>query len=144
MITMSHHARGNNVKFFNSVENPYGKTWVRENPSYSEPAIRVVLWQKVFLEISQNSQETTCTRVSFCLCSSVIYLWYLPIGFCRRWWASLCFLRYSSFFISIRSWRIFIWFKGLSSLSFSINFQIWEYAWGMILPANWKKNRRKD
>ena len=30
-----------------------------------KPATRVVLWEKVFLEISQNSQENTCARVSF-------------------------------------------------------------------------------
>ena len=30
-----------------------------------EPATRGVLWEKVFLEISQNSQENTCARVSF-------------------------------------------------------------------------------
>ena len=30
-----------------------------------EAAIRGVLWKKVFLEISQNSQENTCARVSF-------------------------------------------------------------------------------
>ena len=39
---------------------------------YSEPsetsaeaATRGALWEKVFLEISQNSQENTCARVSF-------------------------------------------------------------------------------
>ena len=31
----------------------------------SEAATRGVLWKKVFLEISQNSQENTCPRVSF-------------------------------------------------------------------------------
>ena len=31
----------------------------------SEAATRGVLWKKVFLEISQNSQENTCVRVSF-------------------------------------------------------------------------------
>ena len=31
----------------------------------SEAATRGVLWKKVFLEISQNSQENTCARVSF-------------------------------------------------------------------------------
>ena len=30
-----------------------------------ETAIRGVSWKKVFLEISQNSQENTCARVSF-------------------------------------------------------------------------------
>ena len=30
-----------------------------------EAATRGVLWKKVFLEILQNSQENTCTRVSF-------------------------------------------------------------------------------
>ena len=32
---------------------------------YSEAATRVVLCKKVFLEISQNSQENTCARTSF-------------------------------------------------------------------------------
>ena len=32
---------------------------------HSEAATRGVLWEKVFLEILQNSQETTCARVSF-------------------------------------------------------------------------------
>ena len=31
----------------------------------SEAATRSVLWKKVLLEISQNSQENTCPRVSF-------------------------------------------------------------------------------
>ena len=31
----------------------------------AEAATRGVLWKKVFLEISQNSQENTCARVSF-------------------------------------------------------------------------------
>ena len=31
----------------------------------SEAAIRGVLWKKVFLEISLNSQENTCVKVSF-------------------------------------------------------------------------------
>ena len=30
-----------------------------------EAATRGVLWKKLFLEISQNSQENTCARVSF-------------------------------------------------------------------------------
>ena len=33
---------------------------------FAEPATtRGVLWKKVLLEISQNSQENTCARVSF-------------------------------------------------------------------------------
>ena len=32
---------------------------------HMEAATRGVLWKKVFLEISQNSQENTCARVSF-------------------------------------------------------------------------------
>ena len=31
----------------------------------SEAATRGALWKKIFLEISQNSQENTCARVSF-------------------------------------------------------------------------------
>ena len=33
--------------------------------SFLEAATRSVLWQKVFLEILQNSLENTCARVSF-------------------------------------------------------------------------------
>ena len=36
-----------------------------KNKRPSEAATRGVLWKKVFLEISQNSQENTCARVSF-------------------------------------------------------------------------------
>ena len=32
---------------------------------FAEAATRGVLWKKVFLEISQNSQENTCVRASF-------------------------------------------------------------------------------
>ena len=32
--------------------------------SFSEAAARSVLWEKVFLKISQNSQENTCARDS--------------------------------------------------------------------------------
>ena len=32
---------------------------------FTEAATRGVLYNKVFLEISQNSQENTCARVSF-------------------------------------------------------------------------------
>ena len=32
---------------------------------YSEAAAGSVLWEKMFLETSQNSQENTCARVSF-------------------------------------------------------------------------------
>ena len=31
----------------------------------AEAATRDVLWKKMFLQISQNSQENTCSRVSF-------------------------------------------------------------------------------
>ena len=31
----------------------------------SEAATEAVLWEKVFLEISQNSQKNICTRASF-------------------------------------------------------------------------------
>ena len=39
---------------------------------FIEEATRGVLWKKVFLEISQNSQESTHTRVSFLLYVSTI------------------------------------------------------------------------
>ena len=35
------------------------------NKPFSEAATRGALWKKVFLEISQNSQENTCARVFF-------------------------------------------------------------------------------
>ena len=35
------------------------------NIANTEAAIRGVLWKNVYLEFSQNSQENTCTRVSF-------------------------------------------------------------------------------
>ena len=37
----------------------------RDNRKMVEVATRRVLWKKVFSEISQSSQEKTCTRVSF-------------------------------------------------------------------------------
>ena len=36
-----------------------------ENEDPAEAAARGVLWKKLFLEISQNSQVNTCARVSF-------------------------------------------------------------------------------
>ena len=45
----------------------YGKIWVGFCPNtgtLSEAATRGVLCKKMFLEISQNSQESTCARVS--------------------------------------------------------------------------------
>ena len=36
-----------------------------ERVYYAEAATWGVLWKKVFLKISQNSQENTCARVSF-------------------------------------------------------------------------------
>ena len=35
------------------------------NNFYTEAATASVLWENVFLEISQNPQENTCARVSF-------------------------------------------------------------------------------
>ena len=37
----------------------------RNGHNNREAPTRGVLWKKVFLEISQNSQENTCARVSF-------------------------------------------------------------------------------
>ena len=39
------------------------KSYIRN--CYSEAATGSVIWEKVFLEITQNSQENTCARVSF-------------------------------------------------------------------------------
>ena len=38
---------------------------VKENFVTTEAATRGVLWKKVFLVISENSQEKTCARFSF-------------------------------------------------------------------------------
>ena len=46
----------------------------------SEAATRGVLWKKLFLEISQNSQENTCSRVSF-----LINLQARPKIYWNRW-----------------------------------------------------------
>ena len=50
-----------------NIENCYWR--FKSNSSWkfidSEPATRGVLWKNVFLEISQNSQENNCARVSF-------------------------------------------------------------------------------
>ena len=40
----------------------------------SEAATRGVLLKKVFLEISQNSQENTCARVSFLHINVMLYI----------------------------------------------------------------------
>ena len=50
----------------------------------TEAATRSVLWKKVFLEISQNSQENTCARVSFLI---KLQLW----GLSRDVPKQLCF-----------------------------------------------------
>ena len=39
--------------------------WLLTYTIFAEAAARGVLWKKVFLEISQNSQESTCVIVSF-------------------------------------------------------------------------------
>ena len=39
--------------------------WLCTYTIFAEAAARGVLWKKVFLEISQNSQENTCVKVSF-------------------------------------------------------------------------------
>ena len=41
------------------------KHFLLEQMQHSEAATRGVLQQKVFLEISQNSQQNICARVSF-------------------------------------------------------------------------------
>ena len=41
------------------------KTVLKNFAIFAEAATRRVLWKKVFFEISQNSQENTCARVSF-------------------------------------------------------------------------------
>ena len=46
-------------------KNQESKSFTRERIDISKVAARGVLWKKVFLEISQNSQENTCARVSF-------------------------------------------------------------------------------
>ena len=45
-----------------------------------------VLQKKVFLEISQNSQENTCARASFLIkLQSVEHLWWLLLWFLRKY-----------------------------------------------------------
>ena len=50
-----------------------------------EAATWGVLWKKVFLEISQNSRENTCTRVSFFIKLQVSGLWHrcFPVNFVK-------------------------------------------------------------
>ena len=61
----------------------------------SEAVVRRCSVKKVFLEISQNSQENTCTRVSFlnkvagCACKPI--KWCFPVNFAK-------FLRNFSFY----------------------------------------------
>ena len=52
------------------------------NDNQAEAAIRGVLWKKMFLEISQNSQENTCARVSLLIkfkkeTLAQVFLWIL-------------------------------------------------------------------
>ena len=49
-----------------------GKT-IDNELKFTEAATRGVLWKKVFLEISQNSQENTCARAS----GTGVFLWIL-------------------------------------------------------------------
>ena len=44
---------------------PYKKIQLKNQNLFIWKATRGVLWKKVFLKISQNSQENTCARVSF-------------------------------------------------------------------------------
>ena len=44
------------------------------NQSYAEAVVRRCSVEKVFLEISQNSQENTCARVSFLIKLLQLYL----------------------------------------------------------------------
>ena len=46
-------------------KNQESKSFTRKRVDISKAAARGVLWKKVLLEISQNSQENTCARVSF-------------------------------------------------------------------------------
>ena len=48
-------------KYFNYSEYALQRLYIQT----IETATRGVLWKKLFLEISQNSQENTCTRVFF-------------------------------------------------------------------------------
>ena len=48
-------------KYFNYSEYALQRLYIEK----LEVATRGVLWEKLFLEISQNSQENTCARVSF-------------------------------------------------------------------------------
>ena len=52
----------------------------------SKAAIRGVLQKKVFLEISQNSQENICARVSFLIRLQA------PAFFAEHLWTTACFV----------------------------------------------------
>ena len=58
----TYHFAALNVKVIKNCSSRCNK---KRNIRWSEAATRGVLWKKVFLEISQNSQENTCARVSF-------------------------------------------------------------------------------
>ena len=79
----------------------------------SEAATRVVLYKKVFFEISQQSQKNTCARVSFLLkkrlwrkCFSVNFVKFLRKPFYTEhfWWLLLestiflALMQFNSFF----------------------------------------------
>ena len=51
---------------FQETSKYYGKfhNWIKYAPLKTEAATRGVLRKKLFLEISQNSQENTCARIS--------------------------------------------------------------------------------
>ena len=77
----------------------------------TEAAIRGVLWRKAFLEISQNSMENTCARVSFLHCS-LFTIWrlydYSSSGSsCVTW----CFSKFGNilskfvYFFGVSCWR---------------------------------------
>ena len=71
----------------------------------SEAGVEGVLWEKAFLEISQNSQGNTCARVSFFpnLLRERLWYRYIPKNFAkfiripflqntyRAFWTSECF-----------------------------------------------------
>ena len=56
----------------------------------AEAGIGGVLWKKMFLKISQNSQENTCVRVSFFNKVACPRLWHrsFPVNFMKFWGTS--------------------------------------------------------
>ena len=71
---------------FNEGTDPQAATLLKRDSNTGilqlEVATRGVLWKKLFLKISQNSQENTCTRVSFLIKLKASALRFIKSCFC--------------------------------------------------------------